>query len=212
MTLSELNDLDFSNIGDWPIPVKAVAIILICALIAGGWYYYDIQHQYSTLAKHEQEEIGLRDEFEEKHSKIVNLDEYRKQLEEMEEAFGVMLRQLPDKSEIADLLVDVSQTGLGSGLEFTLFQPLGETPQDFYIELPISMKVVGLYHQFGEFISGLAALPRIITIHDVQIGMPGQNQGRGQIAESGLLQMSITAKTYRYIGEGDKEGVADEKN
>lgn len=205
MTLSELNDLDFSNLGDWPMPIKVIAIVLVCALIAGGWYYYDIQNQHATLARHENEEVGLRKEFEEKHSKVVNLEEYRKQLAEMEEAFGVMLRQLPDKSEIADLLVDVSQTGLGSGLEFTLFQPLGETTKDFYIELPISMKVVGLYHQFGEFISGLAALPRIITIHDVQIGREGQRRGQ-QADNSGLLQMSITAKTYRYIGEGDKEG------
>ncbi len=206
MTLSELNDLDFSNIGDWPMPVKAVAIILICALIAGGLYYYDIQHQYTTLAKHEREEVDLRQEFEEKHSKVVNLEAYRKQLAEMEEAFGVMLRQLPDKSEIADLLVDVSQTGLGSGLEFTLFQPLGETPKDFYIELPISMKVVGLYHQFGEFISGLAALPRIITIHNVQISGQDNRRGGNTNQGSGILQMSLTAKTYRYIGEGDKEG------
>ena len=206
MTLSELNDLDFSNIGDWPMPVKVVAIILICALIAGGWYYYDIQHQYTTLAKHEREEIDLRTEFQQKHSKVVNLEAYRKQLAEMEEAFGVMLRQLPDKSEIADLLVDVSQTGLGSGLEFTLFQPLGETTKDFYIELPISMKVVGLYHQFGEFISGLAALPRIITIHNVQVSGQGNRRGQNASQGSGILQMSLTAKTYRYIGEGDKEG------
>jgi len=199
MTLSELNDLDFSNIGDWPIPVKVIAIILLCALIAGGWYYYDIKNQYTTLAKHEKEEVGLRKEFEDKHSKVVNLEAYRKQLAEMEEAFGVMLRQLPDKSEIADLLVDVSQTGLGSGLEFTLFQPTGEITKDFYVELPIKMNVVGLYHQFGEFISGLAALPRIITIHDAQIS------GRSRGNEGGLLQMSVTAKTYRYIGDGDKE-------
>ena len=204
MTLSELNDLDFSNMGDWPMPVKIVALVLICALIAGGLYYYDIKDQYTTLSKHEREEVDLRKEFEEKHSKVVNLEAYRKQLADMEEAFGVMLRQLPDKSEIADLLVDVSQTGLGSGLEFTLFQPLGESTKDFYIELPISMKVVGLYHQFGEFISGLAALPRIITTHNVQIS--GQDNRRGQDNNQGILQMSVTAKTYRYIGEGDKEG------
>ncbi|MGD9356969.1 MAG: type 4a pilus biogenesis protein PilO [Chromatiales bacterium] len=206
MTLSELNDLDFSNLGDWPMPIKVGAIILICGLMLGGWYYYHIQNQHTTLERYEKEEVGLKEEFAEKHSKVVNLEAYRKQLAEMEEAFGVMLRQLPDKSEIADLLVDVSQTGLGSGLEFTLFQPLGETQKDFYVELPISMKVVGLYHQFGEFISGLAALPRIITIHNVQIG--GQNQRRGQqnTQGSGILQMSLTAKTYRYIGEGDKEG------
>lgn len=206
MTLSELNDLDFSNLGDWPMPIKAGAIILICGLMLGGWYYYHIKDQHTTLARYEQEEIGLKEEFAEKHSKVVNLEAYRKQLAEMEEAFGVMLRQLPDKSEIADLLVDVSQTGLGSGLEFTLFQPLGETQKDFYVELPISMKVVGLYHQFGEFISGLAALPRIITIHNVQIsGQDSRRRGQQNTQGSGILQMSLTAKTYRYIGDGDKE-------
>ena len=206
MTLSELNDLDFSNLGDWPMPFKAGAIILICALMLGGWYYYYISDQHKTLAKYEQEEIGLKEEFADKHSKVVNLETYRKQLAEMEEAFGVMLRQLPDKSEIADLLVDVSQTGLGSGLEFTLFQPRGETTKDFYIELPISMKVVGLYHQFGEFISGMAALPRIITIHNVQISGQKNRRGQQNSQGSGILEMSLTAKTYRYIGEGDKEG------
>jgi type IV pilus assembly protein PilO len=200
MTLSELNDLDFSNLGDWPMPIKAGAIILICVLMLGGWYYYYIKDQYTTLARYEQEEVGLRNEFTQKHSKVVNLEIYRKQLAEMEEAFGVMLRQLPDKSEIADLLVDVSQTGLGSGLEFTLFQPMGEVTKDFYVELPIKMNVVGLYHQFGEFISGLAALPRIITIHNAQIS--GQSRGN----QGGrLLQMSVTAKTYRYIGGSDRE-------
>ena len=206
MTLSELNDLDFSNLGDWPMPIKVGAIILICGLMLGGWYYYHIKDQYTTLARYEQEEIGLKEEFAEKHSKVVNLEAYRKQLAEMEEAFGVMLSQLPDKSEIADLLVDVSQTGLGSGLEFTLFQPLGETQKDFYVELPISMNVVGLYHQFGEFISGLAALPRIITIHNVQISGEGNRRGQQNTQGSGILQMSLTAKTYRYIGDGDKEG------
>ena len=206
MTLSELNDLDFSNLGDWPMPIKAGAIILICGLMLGGWYYYHIRDQHTTLERYEKEEIGLKEEFAEKHSKVVNPRAYRKQLAEMEEAFGVMLRQLPDKSEIADLLVDVSQTGLGSGLEFTLFQPLGETQKDFYVELPISMKVVGLYHQFGEFISGLAALPRIITIHNVQIsGQDSRRRGQQNTQGSGILQMSLTAKTYRYIGDGDKE-------
>ena len=206
MTLSQLNDLDFSNLGDWPMPFKAGAIILICALMLGGWYYYYITDQHATLARYEQEEIGLKEEFAEKHSKVVNLEEYIKQIPEMEESFGVMMSQFPDKSEIADLLDDVSQTGLGSGLEFTLFQPLGETQKDFYVELPISMNVVGLYHQFGEFISGLAALPRIITIHNVQISGQCKRRGQQNSQGSGILQMSLTAKTYRYIGDGDKEG------
>lgn len=197
MNLSELNDLDFSNIGDWPGAAKAGLIAIICLLIAGGWYYYDIRDQHATQAKYEKQEKSLRDQFIKKHDKVVNLDLYKKQLASMEEAFGIMLQQLPDKSEIADLLIDVSQTGLGAGLEFELFQPLGESTRDFYVELPIRMRVVGNYHQFGEFISGLASMPRILTIHNVGIDRSSK--------ASSILTMSVTAKTYRYIGEGDQE-------
>jgi type IV pilus assembly protein PilO len=202
MNLSDLNDLDFSNIGDWPSAAKTGLIIIICLLIAGGWYYYDIREQHATQTRYEKQEQKLREQFIQKHNKVVNLNLYKKQLASMEEAFGIMLQQLPDKSEIADLLIDVSQTGLGAGLEFELFQPLGESTKDFYVELPIKMRVVGNYHQFGEFISGLASMPRILTIHDIEIS---GGSGRTENPNGDLLKMSVTAKTYRYIGEGDQE-------
>ncbi|MCB1849585.1 MAG: type 4a pilus biogenesis protein PilO, partial [Gammaproteobacteria bacterium] len=126
-----------------------------------------------------------------KQAKAVNLEKYEKQLEEMKQSFGAMLRQLPDKTEVAELLVDVSQTGLASGLEFELFDPLGENRKEFYAELPIKIKVLGNYHQFGNFISGLATLPRIVTIHDIEI-----TQGKDK-----RLQMEAVAKTYRYLDE-----------
>ncbi|MCB1789860.1 MAG: type 4a pilus biogenesis protein PilO, partial [Gammaproteobacteria bacterium] len=128
-----------------------------------------------------------------KQAKAANLDAYRAQLAEMQESFGAMLRQLPNRTEVADLLVDVSQTGLAAGLEFELFQPQGEVPKDFYAELPIKIRVVGKYHEFGEFVSGLAALPRIVTIHDVEV--------RPQSANSPTLVLEATARTYRYLDE-----------
>jgi type IV pilus assembly protein PilO len=193
MNLEELNELDLSNVGDWPMIVKAVLIIILCALVVVAWYYLDIEEQYTDLARVEQTEQDLRQDFEIKQAKAANLDAYREQLAEMEESFGAMLRQLPNRTEVADLLVDVSQTGLAAGLEFELFQPQGEVPKDFYAELPIKIRVVGAYHEFGEFVSGLASLPRIVTIHDVQIRP--RNTGTDLIMEA-------TARTYRYLDEG----------
>jgi type IV pilus assembly protein PilO len=138
--------------------------------------------------------VGLKVIFETKAKQAVNLEAYEKQLEEMRESFGAMLRQLPNKTEVADLLVDVSQTGLASGLEFRLFQPRAEIPREFYAELPISIQVIGNYHEFGEFISGVAALPRIVTAHDVSIVKSGKDG-------NSLLKMVLTAKTYRYLDE-----------
>lgn len=189
MTLQELNDLDFSNMGDWPALVKAVLVLILCIGVGVGWYFMDIEKQFEQLAQVEKTEIDLRQDFEIKQAKAANLDAYRTQLAEMEESFGAMLRQLPNKTEVADLLVDVSQTGLAAGLEFELFQPQGEVPRDFYAELPIKIRVVGDYHEFGEFVSGLAALPRIVTIHNVQIA-PRKDGG---------LTLDAMAKTYRYL-------------
>jgi type IV pilus assembly protein PilO len=149
------------------------------------------------LDRAEAEELKLRASFEEKQDKAANLEAYQQQLVEMRESFGAMLRQLPDKTEVAALLVDVSQTGLAAGLEFELFQPSGEQNRDFYAELPIRMRVNGQYHEFGRFISGLAALPRIVTIHDVKIASPSGGDGKpGQ-----RLNMEATVKTYRYLDE-----------
>jgi len=193
MNLQELNELDFSNIGEWPLPVKLFLIILLCGGAIAAWYFLDTEDQYKRLQQVENTEQELRLDFEAKQAKAANLEAYRAQLAEMEESFGAMLRQLPNRTEVADLLVDVSQTGLAAGLEFELFQPQPEVPKDFYAELPIKIRVVGTYHEFGEFVSGLAALPRIVTIHDVQIKPRSKNS-------SGLL-MEATARTYRYLDE-----------
>jgi type IV pilus assembly protein PilO len=197
--MDDLNNLDFSNIGIWPTPVKAAVILVFCVLLGIGWYYYDTEEQLNRLDKEEQQELTLRNDFENKQAKAVNLEAYRKQLEEMKQSFGAMLRQLPNKTEVADLLVDVSQTGLAAGLEFELFDPAGEVPQEFYAELPINLKVNGDYHEFGEFISGLAALPRIVTIHDVRIYPKGGKTKDG--GSGGTLVLEAVAKTYRYLDE-----------
>jgi len=195
--LDQLNQLDFQNIGDWPGVAKAILLILLCGIIAAAWYYFDTKDQIEHLQSVESEEEQLRKDFESKQEKAANLDAYRQQLAEMQESFGAMMRQLPDKTEVPGLLVDVSQTGLASGLRFELFQPSGEVQKDFYAELPIRVRVTGQYPEFGKFVSGLAALPRIVTIHDVNISAPNENSGAS--GEANPLTMSATVKTYRYL-------------
>jgi type IV pilus assembly protein PilO len=198
VNLQELNELDFSNVGVWPVPVKLVLVLIACVLVGVVGYYLDTEGQLKRLDAVERKEVQLRQDFEVKQAKAANLDAYRKQLEEMKQSFGTMLRQLPNKTEVADLLVDVSQTGLASGLEFQLFRPQAEVPREFYAELPIQIKVTGEYHEFGNFISGLAALPRIVTIHNVKIVQLNNRDEFG----SGLT-LQATAKTYRYLDEED---------
>lgn len=197
MELSELRELDLNNIGEWPVPIKAIAILFCCIVLGVAVYYLDTESQLGRLDQEEAKELELRKTFETKQRKAANLNAYRQQLEEMKESFGAMLRQLPDKTEVAALLVDVSQTGLGAGLEFELFQPEGEQSKDFYAELPINIRVTGRYHEFGRFISGLAALPRIVTIHNVKISNPSGERG----AEDAKLQLQAQVKTYRYLDE-----------
>ena len=194
MNIQDLNELDLNNIGSWPLPIKAVLILILCVGIGFGYYKMHTEDQLAKLEKEQKAEVKLRKTFETKQAKAVNLDRYKAQLEEMKESFGTMLRQLPNKTEVADLLVDVSQTGLATGLEFELFDPAGERRKEFYAELPIKIRVKGSYHQFGAFISGLASLPRIVTIHDISIKPKGKGSG-------GALVMEATAKTYRYLDE-----------
>ncbi len=198
MELSELNELDLQNIGEWPTLVKAVVVLIACIGVGAAVYYLDTDAQLGRLDQERAKELELRQTFEIKERKAANLEAYRQQLEEMRESFGAMLRQLPDKTEVASLLVDVSQTGLAAGLEFELFQPEGEQSKDFYAELPINIRVTGRYHDFGSFISGLAALPRIVTIHDVKIASGG---GAESGAEGAKLSLQATVKTYRYLDE-----------
>lgn len=187
----QFKGLDPNDPGSWPIAVKIVAIIAVCTAVLGAGYWFDTQHQLSELEKAEKKESELKDTFKVKQLKAINLDAYKQQMAEMERSFGAMLRQLPRKTEVAELLVDISQAGLGNGLEFELFKPLAEKPAEFYAELPIDVKVTGVYHDFGSFVSDVAALPRIVTLHDITITSKGNE-----------LSMSTTAKTYRYLEDG----------
>ncbi|MGQ9658617.1 MAG: type 4a pilus biogenesis protein PilO [Thermochromatium sp.] len=196
MNLSELNQLDFNDFGEWPTPVKVVAILIACIVLGGLGYYYDTRSQIEQLTQERQTEQELKSTLEIKQQKAVNLQAYRDQIAEIERLFGAMLRQLPSRAEIAALLVDVSRTGLANGLEFELFQPEDEVIRDFYAELPIRIRVRGNYHDFGRFVSGLAALPRIVTIHNVEIS---GGSGQGKADETLVLQATI--KTYRYLEE-----------
>lgn len=192
MNFSDINDLDFNNIGGWPLPARVGFVVILSIAILGAGYWFDTQHQIQALKDTQAKELELKKSFEIKQAKATNLDAYTAQLQEMNRTFGAMLRQLPSKAEVADLLVDISQTGLASGLEFELFSPKTEVPKDFYAELPIIIRVNGSYHQLATFVSGVAALPRIVTVHDASITHP---------PETDKLLMSLTAKTYRYIDD-----------
>lgn len=203
----DFNDLDLSGFGEWPIPVKAVTILIACIALGGLAYYFDSQEQLLRLEQAQEKETELRSQFEAKQSKAANLDAYRQQLAEMQESFGAMLRQLPDKTEVASLLVDVSQTGLANGLKFELFQPREELVKEFYAELPIDIRVTGNYHDFGRFISGLAALPRIVTVHDVKIiaaAVKSATEAKKTPNPIPQLTLEATVKTYRYLEESGK--------
>jgi type IV pilus assembly protein PilO len=198
----ELSDLDLSNIARWPAAARAVVILFIMGGVIFLGYWFHTKDQLAELESVEQREADLKVIFEKKAQQAANLEAYEQQLEEMRESFGAMLRQLPNKTEVADLLVDVSQTGLAAGLEFELFNPQNEIPREFYAELPIQIRVIGDYHEFGDFVSGVAALPRIVTISDVTIASKGKKDS------SGLLAMNLTAKTYRYL-EDDERAAAE---
>ncbi|MDH5571166.1 MAG: type 4a pilus biogenesis protein PilO [Gammaproteobacteria bacterium] len=203
----DLNELDFSKVGSWPIAAKAGAIIVVCVLVMVLGYFFDIKGQQELLDNSRRQELTLKESFVEKWKKAANLEAYKLQMTEMEQSFGTMLRQLPSKTEIDDLLVDISQTGLASGINFKLFKPTKELHQDFYAEFPIQMEVTGDYHRFGRFVSGVAALPRIVTLHNIAIKREGKNK-----EDSSNMSMSITAKTYRYLDENEIAQLRAEQN
>ena len=194
--LDDINNLDPNNPGVWPANFKvAIFVVVFAALVYAGWHF-DITPLREELAGLKQKEAEQIQILEVRQRKVANLDALKDQMKEMEQSFDDMLQQLPNKTEVADLLIDISQTGLAAGLEFKLFEPRGETPREFYAELPINISVVGDYHQFGEFVSGIAALPRIVTTHDIQI----QSMGAQGPAER-PLSMTAIAKTYRALEE-----------
>ena len=199
----DLNNLDFNNIGSWPAVVRGVLIAIVAALVLAAGYFLDIQSLQDDLATVNNKEQQLKQEFERKQAKAANLDAYKAQMAEMKDSFGAMIRQLPSKTEVEDLLVDISQTGLASGIEFQLFKPLAEKHIEFYAELPIQLEMTGTYHQFGEFVSGIAALPRIVTLENIEI-----KKGKGK---KGDLTMKVTAKTYRYLDENEVSSIRKKK-
>src|SRR5689334_24419583 len=197
--VDELRSLDTSDPGRWPLPIRvgAVAIVFAAAVAMGIWILV-INQEMPGLRAAERQEVELRAQFEDRQRKAANFDAYRTQLAEIERDFGAMLRQLPGKTEVPSLLVDISQTGLGAGLEEKLFQPTGEVQKDFYAELPIKLRYTGSYHELGKFVSGIAALPRIVTLHDIDI-KPAEKDS------TNTLTLDVTAKTYRYLEETGTE-------
>jgi type IV pilus assembly protein PilO len=193
--LEQLRKLDANDIGRWPFLFRALLIaMLFVAVVGGGTYIWVVRSQIPELDRAEKKELELKATFEARQRKAANFDAYKAQLEEMQRSFGAMLRQLPGKTEVPNLLVDISQTGLAAGLEEQLFQPSPEVRRDFYAELPIRIRLLGTYHELGNFVSGIAALPRIVTLHDLSI-TPEQKSTTGQ------LVLDVTAKTYRYLDE-----------
>lgn len=206
MNLSEidLNSLDIDDIkkiGSAPLPVKIGIIVILCVALAAAGYFLDTTKQMQSLEKIVSEEESLRNIFTTKQAKAANLEAYKQQLEEMRTSFGTLLRQLPNETEIETLLTDISQTGISAGLEIDYFKPEGLIPKEFYSEYPIKLKVTGNYHEFAEFISGVAALPRIVTVQDISIA---PSDPKGGIK----LTMELTAITYQYLDEDSDVEVA----
>ena len=201
MNLSEIN-WDFNEAGTWPLPIKIVIILAACVLVAGAGVYYDTLDQLTELENSERAEVELKQSFEIKQKKAVNLQDYKEQLEQIEASLGEMIRQMPTKQEVANLLVDISQTGLASGLEFRLFRPEAPVRREFYSELPIAIQVTGKYEELGLFISGLASLPRIVTVHNVKISPLGKSEGKSE-GKSDAMLMDATVKTYNEGVEGE---------
>jgi len=208
--LDQLRNLDPNDPGRWPVGVRIGTVLLLFVFAASAGYWYFVwKNKRPELLEARAKETELWNTLESKARKAANLQAYKDQLAEMEKSFGAMLRQLPNKTEVPNLLVDISQTGLAAGLEEKLFQPEGEIRKDFYAELPISIRLNGGYHEMGNFAAGIAALPRIVTLHDIEITPPGRDAAPG-----GDLVLNVTAKTYRYLDDEEQaedSAAADKK-
>ncbi len=197
--VEELKSLDVNDVGRWPLPFRiAVICVVFVGVLGMGVYWFIIQDKAPQLQRVQEEEQTLRISFENKQKKAANYDSYKAQLAQMEQSFGTMLRQLPGETEIPSLIVDISQTGLAAGLQEKLFQPQAEIPKDFYAEKPITISLSGGYHEIANFVSGVASLPRIVTLHDINITPDDQENFDN-------LTIQVTAKTYRYLDEEEAE-------
>jgi type IV pilus assembly protein PilO len=194
--LEELQALDVNDVGRWPFVFRAAVIAIVFVAVLGlGVYWFIIKDKAPQLSRVQEEEQQLRLTFENKQRKAANYDAYKSQLTQIEQSFGTMLRQLPGETEIPSLIVDISQTGLAAGLQEKLFVPQPEMPKDFYAEKPIKIRLEGGFHELGNFVSGIAALPRIVTLHDINITRVNDDSFDN-------LSMEVTAQTYRYLDEG----------
>ena len=191
MALSDLRDIDINDVPSWPTWIKMSATGILAGAILFAGYYFIVQHQIEDHDRVKKEETRLRTEFADKKALAINLQAYRDQLEEIKDTFGIMLQQLPDKTQVPELLIDITQAGLGRGLLFEVFKPSNRRVADFYAELPINLQVVGTYHELGNFISDLAALPRIVTIGDLVIRPVGGDK----------LRMTAVTRTYHYLDD-----------
>ena len=193
--IEEIQSLDANDVGRWPLPFRVGVIAIVFLLVTGlGIYWFIVKDKAPQLERAQAVEQELRPAFENKQRKAANYDAYKEQLAQIEQSFGTMLRQLPGETEIPSLIVDISQTGLAAGLQEKLFVPQAEIPRDFYAEKPIKIRLTGGYHEIGNFVSGIAALPRIVTLHDINITLEDRD-----VFDN--LSMEVTAKTYRYIDE-----------
>ncbi len=194
--IEELKNLDTKDVGRWPLLFRAMAIgVLFVVMTAAMVWFVPMRSYMPDLDAAKKQQDDLMQTFDERQRKAANVDAYKAQLKEMERSFGAMLRQLPGRTEVPSLLVDISQTGLAAGLQEKLFQPAPEVRKDFYAELPIKIRLTGSYHAFGNFVSGIAALPRIVTLHDITITPESKEGGPDR------LTLDVTAKTYRYLDE-----------
>lgn len=213
MNFSDYKNLDFSNVASWPPLAKAIAAVLVVVVVSGLGYWFFTRHQLEALDAVGRTEQQLREEFLAKQRVMANIDAYRAQIEEMQVTLNTMLRQLPTRTEMPDLLEDVSNTGKQNGLQFELFKPEDEQPREFYSAKPISIRARASYHQFGAFVSSVAALSRIVTLENASLVDPQQEGNRkdtpgGGIASSRPLMIEATLQTYRYLDEDTEEGAA----
>jgi type IV pilus assembly protein PilO len=190
MTLDDLKNIDFNNVAGWPTPIKLGGIVLVCFALLGAGYYFLIADEIAVYEQAQQKEESLKEKYKTTKATALNLPAYKQQMEDMHQQFGTLLRQLPNKTEVPNLLVDITQAGVGRGLNFVLFKPDKEKPQEFYAELPINIKVTGSFHELGMFVSDLAALPRIVTVGNIEITTD---------AKSSALTMAAVARTFRYL-------------
>lgn len=201
--VDELKSLDVNDVGRWPLVFRAAVIAIVFVVVIGlGVWFFIVKDKAPLLARAEAEEQNLKQVFENKQKKAANYDAYKAQLAQIEQSFGTMLRQLPGETEIPSLIVDISQTGLASGLQERLFQPQPEIPKDFYAEKPIKIRLTGGYHEIANFVSGVAALPRIVTLHNITITPEKADKGSENFDQ---LSIEVTAQTYRYLDEEAKQ-------